>query len=102
MNPEGLFGSRILYRRLLGLSIFSLFVLIIPLIFKDEYHLEILFLCHYYVILACSWDLLTGFTGNVNFGHSFFIGGAGFAGALLNMNLGWRYWLTIPAGGLAA
>ena len=102
MNPEDLFGKRILYRRLLGLSIFSVIVLLIPLLFKDDYHLELLFLCHYYVILACSWDLLTGFTGNVNFGHSFFIGGAGFAGALLNMHLGWSYWLTIPVGGLAA
>jgi len=102
MNPEDLFGPRVLYRRLIGLSIFSLVVLSVPLFVRGDYHLELLFLCHYYVILACSWDLLTGFTGNVNFGHSFFIGGAGFAGALLNMHLGWGYWLTIPFGGVVA
>ncbi|MBW1695513.1 MAG: branched-chain amino acid ABC transporter permease [Deltaproteobacteria bacterium] len=102
MNPEDLFGPKIIYRRLLGLGIFSVVVLLLPLVFQHDYHLELLFLCHYYVILACSWDLLTGFTGNVNFGHAFFIGGAGFTGALLNIHLGWTYWLTIPIGGLVA
>jgi len=102
MNPEELFGTKILYRRLKGLFIFSVLVLLLPIAVRDTYQLEILFLCHYYVILACSWDLLTGFTGNVNFGHAFFIGGAGFTGALLNMHLGWGYWLTIPIGGVVA
>jgi len=102
VKPEDLFGAKILYQRLLGLAIFSAFVLLLPLVFNDPYHLELLFLCHYYVILACSWDLLTGFTGNVNFGHALFIGGAGFAGALLNLHLGWVHWLTLPIGGLVA
>jgi branched-chain amino acid transport system permease protein len=102
MNPEELFGTKILYRRLMGLSIFSLLVLLLPIVIRDTYHLELLFLCHYYVILACSWDLLTGFTGNVNFGHAFFIGGAGFTGALLNMHFGLGFWWTIPIGGVVA
>ncbi len=101
-NREELFGPKLLYRRLLGLAIYSACVLLAPVVFDEIYHLELLFLCHYYVMLACSWDLLTGFTGNVNFGHAFFIGGAGFAGALLNKHLGWAPWLTLPAGGLAA
>ncbi len=102
VNLENMFGPRVFYKRLLGLSIFSVLVLLAPLVFSDPYDLELLFLCHYYVILACSWDLLTGFTGNVNFGHAFFIGGAGFAGALLNLHFGWGPWLTLPAGGLVA
>jgi branched-chain amino acid transport system permease protein len=102
VKPEGLFGPRVLYRRLLGLSIFSAVVLLVPVVFSDPYDLELLFLCHYYVMLACSWDLLTGFTGNVSFGHAFFVGGAGFAGALLNLHLGWGPWLTLPIGGLIA
>jgi branched-chain amino acid transport system permease protein len=77
-------------------------MLLAPIVINDPYYLELLFLCHYYVILACSWDLLTGFTGNVNFGHAFFIGGAGFVGALLNLHLGWGPWLTLPLGGLVA
>lgn len=102
VNLENLFGPRVFYKRIAGLSIFSACVLLAPIVVTEPYHLELLFLCHYYVILACSWDLLTGFTGNVNFGHAFFIGGAGFAGALLNLHLGWGPWLTLPIGGLVA
>jgi branched-chain amino acid transport system permease protein len=101
-NLEDLYGPRVLYKRLLGLLTLSAGVILAPVVFDDPYYLELLFLCHYYVILACSWDLLTGFTGNVNFGHAFFIGGAGFAGALLNLHLGWGPWLTLPIGGLIA
>jgi branched-chain amino acid transport system permease protein len=99
---ENLFGPRRFYRRLLGLGIFSAVVLLAPLVVEDPYYLEVLFLCHYYVILACSWDLLSGYTGNINFGHAFFIAGAGYTGALLNLNLGWPYWLTLPVGGIIA
>lgn len=101
-NFEEFFGTKVFVRRLLALAVFSVLVLLAPLVFRDLYYLELLFLCHYYVILACSWDLLTGFTGNVNFGHAFFIGGAGFAGALLNLHVGWGIWLTLPIGGLVA
>jgi branched-chain amino acid transport system permease protein len=101
-NLEDLYGPRVYYKRLFGLLILSVSVLLVPVVVRDPYYLELLFLCHYYVILACSWDLLTGFTGNVNFGHAFFIGGAGFAGALLNLHLGWGPWLTLPIGGLVA
>jgi branched-chain amino acid transport system permease protein len=99
---EDLFGLKALYRKLLGLAAFGAVVLLAPLVVEDLYFLELLFLCHYYVILACSWDLLSGFTGNINFGHAFFIAGAGYTGAVLNLNLGWQPWLTLPIGGIIA
>lgn len=37
-----------------------------------------------YVIFAASWDLLTGYTGQVNFGHAAFIGTGGFTVGLLS------------------
>jgi branched-chain amino acid transport system permease protein len=101
-NYEDLFGPQAFYRRFLYLSIFSAAVLAAPLLIEDPYYLGLLFLCHYYTILACSWDLLSGFTGNINFGHAFFIAGAGYTGAVLNLNLGWPPWLTLPAGGITA
>jgi len=99
---DELYGRKVTYRRLGGLGIFSALVLLLPVFMSDLYLLEILFLCHYYAILACSWDLLTGYTGNVNFGHAFFVGGAGFTGALLNIHLNWQPWITLPVGGLVA
>lgn len=99
---EKVYGRRALLRRLAGVVGFGALVVLAPLVLGEIYHLELLFLCHYYVMLACSWDLLTGFTGNVNFGHAFFIGGAGFAGALLNKHFGMGPWITLPIGGVIA
>lgn len=101
-NQGNLFRPKNIFKTILGFTLFSAFVLLVPLVIGSPYHLEVLFLCHYYVILACSWDFLTGFTGNVNFGHAFFIGGAGFTGALMNLHLGWGPWLTLPLGGMVA
>jgi len=102
VQGQELFGHETLRRRLLALGLFAAGVFALPLLLNDPYYLELFFLCHYYVILACSWDLLSGFTGNINFGHAFFIGGAAFVGALLNLHRGWGPWLTLPIGGLAA
>jgi branched-chain amino acid transport system permease protein len=99
---QDMFGLKALYKKLLGLAVFGVLVLLVPLLTDDLYYLEILFLCHYYVILACSWDLLSGFTGNINFGHGFFIASSGYLGAVLNLNLGWPPWLTLPIGGISA
>ena len=99
---DKLFGLKSLYKRLAALAVFGVLVMLAPLVIKDLYYLEILFLCHYYVILACSWDILAGFTGNINFGHAFFLAGAAFLGAVLNINFGLQPWLTIPIGGIVA
>lgn len=99
---EVFFGLKSIYTSLLGLAVFGVLVLLIPLAMEDPYYLDILFLCHYYVVLSCSWDLLSGFTGNINFGHAFFVAGAGYVGALLNLYLGWQPWLTLPIGGIVA
>jgi branched-chain amino acid transport system permease protein len=74
----------------------------LPLVIDDRYTLELLFLAHYYAILAASWDFLSGYTGNINFGHAFFIGGAAFLSAIVNLRLGWPPVVTIPLGAAAA
>lgn len=74
----------------------------LPAFLQSRYTLELLFLANYYVVLACSWDFLSGYTRNINFGHAFFIGGAAYLSAILNLKLGWPPTVTIPLGGLAA
>ena len=66
-----LYGLKILYRRIVSLAIFSAIVLIAPLVVKGGYFREVLFLCNYYVVLACTWDLLSGYTGKVASGIPF-------------------------------
>ncbi len=99
---QDLYGFKILFRRGIALSIFSALVLFAPLTMNNSYYIEVLLLCNYYVVLACTWDLLSGYTGKVSFGHSLFVAAAGYTGAVLNLNWGWGAWLTLPIGGLVA
>ena len=79
---------------------FSLFIL--PLITDNRYTLLILMFTNIYVIFAVSWDLLSGYTGQVNFGHALFFGVGAYGSALLYKYLGWQPGVTIPLGALIA
>lgn len=48
-----------------------------------------------YVLYASSWDIVSGFTGQVNFGHSAFIGTGGFITAIVSERAGADLWLVI-------
>jgi len=87
--------------RLIAL-IFFVLLLIIPLFTRDPYVLRILIFANMYAIFAVSWDLLSGYTGQINFGHALFFGVAAYTSALLNTHLEWQPWATIPIGALAA
>ena len=82
--------------------LFILTLLVLPLITQDPYLLRILILTSIFAILAASWDLLSGFTGQMNFGHALFFGVGAYGAALLNLHLHIPPWGSIPLGGLAA
>ena len=82
--------------------LFCLTLLLLPLVMDHPYYLGILFLASIFAIFAASWDLLSGFTGQMNFGHALFFGVAAYTAALLNVHFGLAPWLTIPLGALAA
>jgi branched-chain amino acid transport system permease protein len=85
--------------RIIGL-IFFLFLFCAPLITQEPYFLRTLVLACIFAIFAISWDVLSGFTGQLSLGHGVFFGVAAYATALLNIHLHWPPWLTIPAGGV--
>src|SRR5512136_3136326 len=82
--------------------LFFLFLLLLPLITKDPYLLRIFTLASIFAILAASWDLLSGFTGQMNFGHALFFGVGAYGAALLNLHLHIPPWGSIPLGALGA
>ncbi|MDZ4164558.1 MAG: hypothetical protein U1C55_05475 [Smithellaceae bacterium] len=82
--------------------LFVLFMLTLPLFTQDPYLLRILIFAGVFAIFAASWDLLSGYTGQVNFGHALFFGVAAYAAALLNIHAKLPPLLTIPLGALAA
>ncbi len=46
--------------------------------------LSVFAIANCFVIFAASWDILSGYTGQVNFGHAVFIGAGGFTVGLLS------------------
>ncbi|MBW1710214.1 MAG: branched-chain amino acid ABC transporter permease [Deltaproteobacteria bacterium] len=82
--------------------LFFLTLLLLPVFTRDPYLLRILILTSIFAILAASWDLLSGFTGQMNFGHALFFGVSAYTTALLNLHLHLPSWGSIPLGALAA
>ncbi|MGH7432562.1 MAG: branched-chain amino acid ABC transporter permease, partial [Candidatus Methylomirabilales bacterium] len=55
-----------------------------------------------WVALAQSWNLISGLTGYVSFGHVAFFGTGAYAGAILVTTHGWHWGPASLAGGVAA
>jgi branched-chain amino acid transport system permease protein len=81
---------------LLILAIFPPFVL-------SQYWLHVMIISLFYVMMASSWNLLAGYTGQVSFAHAAFAGVGAYMSGMLTVFLGLSPWLGIFAGaGVAA
>ena len=91
--------------RLVALVFFVL-LFFVPLFIQQPYILRMLIFANVFVIFAVSWDFISGYTGQMNFGHALFFGVAAYTTAMLNRGapLGphWPIWATIPIGAIAA
>jgi branched-chain amino acid transport system permease protein len=83
-------------------GLFFLVLLLLPVVTQDPYLLRILILTSIFAILAASWDLLSGFTGQINFGHALFFGVGAYTAALLNLHAQLPPWGSIPLGAMGA
>ena len=52
----------------------------------------------YFGMFAMSWDAVSGYTGQISFGHGLFFAVGGYTSALLNLEFGLSPILTIPVG----
>jgi branched-chain amino acid transport system permease protein len=80
----------------------ALALLALPLGYADAYVLRILTLTCLFAIFAVSWDLLAGYSGQVNFGHALFFGGSAYVSAMLAVKLGVAPWLAVAVGTASA
>jgi len=55
-----------------------------------------------WIALAGSWNVISGLTGYVSFGHVAFFGAGAYTGAILIATAGWPWPLAAAAGGLGA
>ncbi len=83
-------------------GLFFIVLLGLPLITRDPYIVRIVILTSIFAILAASWDLLSGFTGQMNFGHALFFGVGAYSSALINLHAHIPPWGSVPLGAIVA
>lgn len=83
------------------LAVLAVLVLL-PRFVQDRYFMHIVVTAGIFTILTMSWNLLAGYTGQLNLGHAAFYGVGAYTSALVSMKLGISPWLGLPAGGVVA
>lgn len=85
------------------LVVFLAALFLFPLVYDDAYLMSVLVLASIYTVYVAAWDLLSGFTGQENFGFALFIGaGAYLVGFITKFGGGIGPLWGIPLGGLLA
>ncbi len=85
---------------LIGWALFAVFLFVLPN-FVTTGTLRIFIFANFVAMFAMSWDMLSGRTGYISFGHPFLIGIAAYTSAMLTYHLETPLYLSIPAGILA-
>jgi branched-chain amino acid transport system permease protein len=68
----------------------------------NAYYISYFLLLFMYLTLACSWNLITGYTGYLALGHAAFFGIGAYVSALLILNYKTEWPIAALAGGLGA
>jgi branched-chain amino acid transport system permease protein len=70
--------------------------------FANFYHLFVANLVVIYVLLAIGLNILVGYAGQLAFANAAMFGIGAYATGLLQVKLGWSFWLAFPMGALIA
>ena len=68
----------------------------------DNFMIHSLIMVLYFAYLACAWNLMCGYVGQISFGHSVFSGVGGYTSVLLLTGMGMSPWLGMLVGGVLA
>lgn len=73
---------------------------LVPLVVKDVYYQNIMVLTLLYAALSQSWNILSGYCGQISLGHALYFGLGAYTTALLYTKFGVLPWFGMVAGGL--
>ncbi len=68
----------------------------------DDYRLHVVIVSLFYVMMASSWNLLAGFTGQVSFAHAAFAGIGAYTSGILAAKAGINPWIGVGIGTVLA
>ena len=87
-------------RELLLAAVLAVAAAIVPLFVKDVYVQNIMVLTLMYAALSQSWNILSGYCGQISLGHALYFGLGAYTTALLFMKFGVLPWFGMLAGGV--
>jgi branched-chain amino acid transport system permease protein len=80
----------------------ALALAVVPWLGLPAFYDALLYLILHWIVLATSWNILSGYTGYFSFGHGAFFGAGLYTSATLMARLEWPFLWTLPAAALVA
>ena len=74
----------------------------VPWLGLPAFYDSLLYLVLHWIVLATSWNILSGYTGYFSFGHGAFFGAGLYTSATLMDKAGWSFLSTLPVAALVA
>jgi branched-chain amino acid transport system permease protein len=74
----------------------------VPSLGLPAFYDSLLYLVLHWIVLATSWNILSGYTGYFSFGHGAFFGAGIYTSATLMSRFDWPFLWTLPAAALVA
>ena len=87
-------------RSLIPFVVFALVYLAIAMFVTNPYYQFIMTMVLVWASFGLSWNMLSGYTGLVSFGHASFFGLGAFATVLAHFHLGISPWIMLPISGV--
>ena len=75
---------------------------LLPWLGVPAFYDSLLYLVFHWVVLATSWNLLSGYAGYFSFGHGAFFGAGLYTTATLAGKANWPFLATLPMAALVA
>jgi len=86
----------------LGLVVAALALALVPALKLPAFYESFLYLVFFWISLATSWNILSGYAGYFSFGHAAFFGAGVYTTATLTTTFNVPFLLSLPAAGLVA
>jgi branched-chain amino acid transport system permease protein len=75
---------------------------LLPWLRLPLFYESFLYLVFHWIVLATSWNILSGYSGYFSFGHGAFFGAGMYTTAVLGTRYDWPFLATLPAAALVA
>ncbi len=89
-------------KTVIGILVAGVTLASVPWLGLPAFYESFLYLICHWMILALSWNILSGYSGYFSFGHGAFFGVGMYTSAGLAANLNWPFLWTLPAAAVMA